>query len=129
MKKRTAKRALKWIGITIGVLLIIIAAGAAVMFGPFVKAANSIEKLEDGLYAMEFAGDYGFDDFLANGEALKGLMDICRQAECHPVGAGICIEKCFQPGGETLRGMGLKVVSLAAVEKTENCEIRFLGQE
>ena len=69
MKKRTAKRALKWIGITIGVLLIIIAAGAAVMFGPFVKAANSIEKLEDGLYAMEFAGDYGFDDFLANGGA------------------------------------------------------------
>lgn len=69
MKKRTAKRALKWIGITIGVLLIIIAAGAAVMFGSFVKAANSIEKLEDGLYAMEFAGDYGFDDFLANGGA------------------------------------------------------------
>lgn len=59
MKKRTAKRALKWIGITIGVLLIIIAAGAAVMFGPFVKAANSIEKLEDGLYAMEFAGTTG----------------------------------------------------------------------
>lgn len=71
MKKRTAKRALKWIGITIGVLLIIIAAGAAVMFGPFVKAANSIEKLEDGLYAMEFAGDYGFDDFLANGRRRK----------------------------------------------------------
>lgn len=69
------------------------------------------------------------DDFLANGEALKGLMDICRQAECHPVGAGICIEKCFQPGGETLRGMGLKVVSLAAVEKTENGKIRFLGEE
>ena len=69
------------------------------------------------------------DDFLANGEALKGLMDICRQAECHPVGAGICIEKCFQPGGKTLRGMGLKVVSLAAVEKTENGEIRFLGEE
>ena len=69
------------------------------------------------------------DDFLANGEALKGLMDICRQAECHPVGAGICIEKCFQPGGETLRGMGLKVVSLAAVKKTEKGEIRFLGEE
>ena len=64
MKKCTAKRVLKWIGITLGALLIIIAAGAAVMFGPFVKAANGIEKLEDGLYAMEFAGDYGFDDFL-----------------------------------------------------------------
>ena len=49
MKKRTAKRALKWIGITIGVLLIIIAAGAAVMFGPFVKAANSIENLKMAL--------------------------------------------------------------------------------
>ena len=38
-------------------------------------------------------------------------------------------ETTFQPGGETLRGMGLKVVSLAAVEKTEIGEIRVLGEE
>ena len=90
-------------------------------------------RVYDIIVSREFLGKGDkvllIDDFLANGEALKGLMDICRQAECHPVGAGICIEKCFQPGGETLRGMGLKVVSLAAVEKTENGEIRFLGQE
>ena len=43
MKKRTAKRVLKWIGITLGVLLIIIAAGAAVMFGPFVKADGNAQ--------------------------------------------------------------------------------------
>lgn len=55
------------------------------------------------------------DDFLANGEALKGLLEICRQAECEAVGAGICIEKCFQPGGQLLRESGLKVVSLAMV--------------
>ena len=90
-------------------------------------------RVYDIIVSREFLGKGDkvllIDDFLANGEALKGLMDICRQAECHPVGAGICIEKCFQPGGETLRGMGLKVVSLAAVEKTENGEIRFLGEE
>lgn len=59
MKKRTAKRALKWIGITIGVLLIIIAAGAAVMFGPFVKAANSIENLKMGFMQWSLRGTTG----------------------------------------------------------------------
>ncbi|MCF2596341.1 C45 family autoproteolytic acyltransferase/hydolase [Pseudoflavonifractor phocaeensis] len=39
------------------------------MFGTFITAANSIEKLEDGLYSMEYNGDYGFDDFLARGGA------------------------------------------------------------
>ena len=91
------------------------------------------KKVYDVILSKKFLGPEDhvllIDDFLANGEALKGLMDICRQAECHPVGAGICIEKCFQPGGETLRGMGLKVVSLATVEKTEKGEIRFLGEE
>lgn len=39
------------------------------MFGIFITAANSIEKLEDGLYSMEYYGDYGFDDFLSQGGA------------------------------------------------------------
>ena len=39
------------------------------MFGNLITAANSIEKLEDGLYAMEYRGDYGFDEFLAQGGA------------------------------------------------------------
>ena len=44
-------------------------AGAWSMFGEFVKSANSITKYENGLYTMNFEGDYGFDDFLAQGGA------------------------------------------------------------
>ena len=56
------------------------------------------------------------DDFLANGEALKGLIDICRQAGAEVIGAGICIEKAFQPGGDLIRGMGVRVESLARIK-------------
>lgn len=69
MKTGLAKRILKWSGIILGVLLVIAIIGVWVLFGRFVKAANSIEKLEDGLYAMEYVGDYGFEDFLAQGGA------------------------------------------------------------
>ena len=63
------------------------------------------------------------DDFLANGEAIEGLMDILRQAECELVGAGVCVEKGFQPGGRKLRERGVKVVSLAVVEAIEDGRI------
>ncbi len=63
------------------------------------------------------------DDFLANGEAIHGLMDILRQAECEVVGAGVCVEKGFQPGGKQLRESGVKVVSLAVVEAIEDGKI------
>ena len=39
------------------------------MFGTIIRAANTIKKLEDGLYSMEYKGDYGFDDFLKGGGA------------------------------------------------------------
>ena len=67
--KKKHKTILKWVCGIIAVLLIILAAGGWAMFGTFITAANSIEKLEDGLYSMEFSGDYGFDDFLAQGGA------------------------------------------------------------
>lgn len=60
---------LKWVCGIIAALLIIAVVGAWALFGTFVKAANSIQKLEDNLYAMEFIGDYGFEDFLAQGGA------------------------------------------------------------
>ena len=63
------KNILKWICGIVAALLVIFAAGGWWMFGTFITAANSIEKLEDGLYAMEFEGDYGFEDFLARGGA------------------------------------------------------------
>ncbi len=59
----------KWLIGGITVLLLIVVVGAWAIFGTFIKAANSIEKLEDGLYSMEFTGNYGFDEFLATGGA------------------------------------------------------------
>ena len=63
------------------------------------------------------------DDFLANGEAVEGLRSIIDQAGCTLVGAGICVEKGFQPGGRKLREAGLKVVSLAIVDAIDDGKI------
>ena len=59
------------------------------------------------------------DDFLANGCALEGLIDLVRQAGSTVAGAGIVIEKGFQDGGARLRGRGIRVESLAIVESME----------
>lgn len=56
------------------------------------------------------------DDFLANGAALTGLAKLVTDAGATLVGAGIAIEKAFQPGGELLRGRGVRVESLARVK-------------
>ncbi len=66
------------------------------------------------------------DDFLAMGNAMKGLIDICKQANSSIAGIGICIEKGFQPGGEELRGMGYEVISLAIIDSmSEDGTISF----
>ena len=56
------------------------------------------------------------DDFLANGKALEGLMDLVRQGGATLCGIGIAIEKGFQPGGDRFRAQGLRLESLAIVE-------------
>ena len=66
------------------------------------------------------------DDFLANGNALKGLIEIVEQAEARVSGICIAIEKCFQNGGSLIRNAGYRVESLAAVEKmTDDGKIIF----
>lgn len=55
------------------------------------------------------------DDFLANGSALMGLISLVQDAGAALVGAGIVIEKAFQPGGELVRGRGIRVESLAKI--------------
>ena len=67
VKKR--KRILKCVCGGIAALLAIAVVVAWAMFVTMIKAASSIEKLEDGLYSMEYVGDYGFDEFLAQGGA------------------------------------------------------------
>ncbi len=65
------------------------------------------------------------DDFLANGAALKGLIDLVEAAGATVVGAGIAIEKAFQPGGDAIRAMGIRVESLARIKRMENGELEF----
>ena len=65
------------------------------------------------------------DDFLANGAALEGLMDLVQQAGATVVGAGIAVEKAFQPGGEKLRARGLRIESLARIQSMSDDSIVF----
>ena len=59
------------------------------------------------------------DDFLANGCALIGLMELVEQSGAELVGAGIVIEKGFQRGGEIIRQKGIRLESLAIVESMD----------
>ena len=59
------------------------------------------------------------DDFLANGSALSALIDIVGQAGAEVVGAGIVIEKAFQPGGKRIREQGIRVESLARIQSMQ----------
>ncbi|WP_324729732.1 xanthine phosphoribosyltransferase [Lysinibacillus fusiformis] len=65
------------------------------------------------------------DDFLANGEAVKGLLDIAAQAGANVVGVGIVIEKGFQDGGKLLREQGVRVESLAIVDSLKDGKVTF----
>ena len=68
------------------------------------------------------------DDFLANGKALEGLLDIVNQAGAVAVGAAVAIEKGFQQGGDSLRATGLRVESLAIVESMDDHTLTFRPQ-
>lgn len=70
------------------------------------------------------------DDFLANGNALMGLIQLVQSAGATVEGIGICIEKGFQEGGEKIRAMGMNLKSLAIVDKMdpETGEIVFREQ-
>lgn len=60
------------------------------------------------------------DDFLANGCALEGLIDIVNKAGATVEGVGIAVEKGFQKGGDLIRSKGIRVESLAIVESMDD---------
>lgn len=60
------------------------------------------------------------DDFLANGCALEGLIDIVNKAGATVEGIGIAVEKGFQKGGDLIRSKGIRVESLAIVESMDD---------
>ena len=77
-------------------------------------------RVYDVMVAKQFLGPEDrvliIDDFLANGAALEGLIDLVDQAGASLVGAGIVIEKAFQPGGDRIRARGVRVESLARIK-------------
>ena len=115
----------------------------------FAKKAKS-DNIEGGLYQSEIfsytykkkvtqilsrewltAGDRVLiiDDFMANGEAVRGLCDIVSQAGAELVGVGIAIEKGFQGGGDRLRAMGVNYHALAVIQRADENGIVFRGEE
>ena len=56
------------------------------------------------------------DDFIADGQAARGLIKLCWQQGATVVGVGIAVEKGFQPGGKALRESGIHLKSLAVVD-------------
>ena len=65
------------------------------------------------------------DDFLANGEAIRGLTDIVKEAGASLEGIGIAVEKGFQGGGDRFRKAGIDIYSLAVIESVEGNKIKF----
>lgn len=87
-------------------------------------------RVYDIIVSKEFLGTEDrillIDDFLANGAALMGLISLVREANATLIGAGICVEKAFQPGGERIRQMGVRVESLARVRSmSEESGVEF----
>lgn len=65
------------------------------------------------------------DDFLANGNAAKGVMDLCAKAGARIEAMGFLIEKAFQCGGDFLRSKGIEYKALATVRSLDNCQINL----
>ncbi len=65
------------------------------------------------------------DDFMARGEAIRGLCELVEKAQAELVGVGIAVEKGFQGGGDRLRSMGVNYHALAVIEKAEPGAIEF----
>ncbi|RWR04830.1 xanthine phosphoribosyltransferase [Siminovitchia fortis] len=68
------------------------------------------------------------DDFLANGQAVLGLLDMIEQAGASLAGVGIVIEKGFQTGGQLIRDRGIRLESLANVASLKNGKVEFMEE-
>ncbi|MEH7356951.1 xanthine phosphoribosyltransferase [Neobacillus drentensis] len=69
------------------------------------------------------------DDFLANGQAALGLVEIVKLGGAEVIGIGIVIEKSFQPGAQILKEQGLRVESLARISSLANGEVTFINKK
>ena len=88
-------------------------------------------KVYDVIVSQKFLGPEDrvliIDDFLANGAALEGLIDLVEQAGAQLIGAGVVIEKAFQPGGDRIRAKGIKLECLARIKSmSEETGVEFV---
>ena len=65
------------------------------------------------------------DDFLANGQAMLGMLSLVEQARACVCGCGVAVEKAFQPGGELIRAKGVRVEALAKIKSADENSIVF----
>lgn len=68
------------------------------------------------------------DDFLANGQAVAGLLSICKNAGASVAGIGIVIEKSFQKGRRLVEESGIPILSLARIASLDNNQVTFVDE-
>ncbi len=69
------------------------------------------------------------DDFVAHGEAVKGMVNIAKQAGCNIVGVGAVVAKTFQGGSSWVKEHGYHFEALANIDSFENGQVHFAGEE
>ena len=95
----------------------------------YIRDVHSFTK--DRTYTVSISADYltpedhivFIDDFLAYGNAARGVIDLCAQSGSTIEAMGFVIEKALQGGGDTLRSEGYDIISLATVERLEDGKI------
>ncbi|MBW7986936.1 xanthine phosphoribosyltransferase [Lactobacillus helveticus] len=65
------------------------------------------------------------DDFVAHGEAVKGMVNIAKQAECNIVGVGAVVAKTFQGGSDWVKQHGLHFEALASIDSFKDGQVHF----
>ena len=68
------------------------------------------------------------DDFVAHGEAVKGMVNIAKQAGCDIVGVGAVVAKTFQGGSDWVKNEGLRFEALASIDSFKDGKVHFEGE-
>lgn len=68
------------------------------------------------------------DDFLAHGEAVKGMLNIAQQAGCNVAGVGVVVAKAFQGGSDWVKNHGYRLESLADIDNFDDGIVHFVGE-
>ncbi|KZE40252.1 xanthine phosphoribosyltransferase [Bhargavaea cecembensis] len=123
-------------GLTMGVPVVFARKRASLTLTEGLISAEVKSFTKQTVNTISVSGDYVtsqdtlliIDDFLANGQAALGLLDIAGQSGASVAGVGIVIEKGFQQGGKLLRDQGVRVESLAIIDSLADGKVSFRGE-